>query len=180
MGKAVSKAGGKAKSQMQEAEAVSQMLRSVQEAAEPFEGRWTMTALKAVDSELHEAMRDQLDMLNEAAVIADLADVERHTAATIRGYRACVEAMERAGAEDDAYVLGYDPDTGLKVAIGYNKAAIKRVQERQGSEVIWMNPNEVARMVAGLQNVAKVKALFPGAEVEEITRYQDEGAKDEE
>ena len=83
--------------------------------------------------------------------------------------------MQNAQIEDDAYMLGTDLVTGTKVAIGTQKAAAQRVRQIHGNNVIWLTPDEVARMLAGLESfktIGAVKKLFPGAEV--IDRYPDE------
>ena len=51
------------------------------------------------------------------------------------------------------------------------------MREAHGAKFVWMNPDEVAAMVAGLQSVARVKQLFPGAEIERIDRYPNQPAK---
>ena len=153
-------------------------MHAVMMAAEPFESRWTMNALKALDPDLHEAMTDQLEMYSEALVTADrVSEVRRQAEATIRGYQACIKALTEAAVPDDAYTLGVDPKTGTKVAIGRNKKAISRVQEVEGSNVIWINPDEVAALVAAMDSVALVKSMWPGAEIEAIERYPEEAAK---
>jgi ABC-type uncharacterized transport system ATPase subunit len=156
---------------------VEEAMRRISEAAASFEGRWTMRALARVDADLATALQDQIDLFNEALITSAMDDVREQGEALIRGYVVCTQAMQDAQEPDDAYLMGKDPDTGLTVAIGQNRHAIARVREAHGEKVVWMNPDEVAAMVAGLQSVARVKELFPGAEIERIDRYPNEPAK---
>jgi hypothetical protein len=100
-----------------------------------------------------------------------------HGAATARGWAAAVRAMEAAGAPDDAYQLGTDPQTGTKVAIGEHKGIIERVQELHGQDVICVTPDEVAAMIGTVEaigTIGAIKKLFPGAEI--VRRYADQGS----
>jgi hypothetical protein len=76
--------------------------------------------------------------------------------------------MEEAGAPDDAYLIGYDPITGMRVAIGDQLAARDRVREIHGEKTIWLTPHEVASMLAATQALAMLKDLFPGSELIEL------------
>lgn len=158
---------------------VEEMLRRVSAAAAVFESRWTLRALRRVDGELCAAVEDQLSLFHEALVCGDEAAVSEHGSAMCRGWAAAVRACEGApgGPEpDDAYMLGQSG--GCIVAVGAQRAAEARVRELHGDRVIWLCPDEVAALVAGLQcvgAVARVKALWPGAEVISlIERYPDE------
>jgi len=125
---------------------------------------------------LAEAVEDQISLFHEALVCGQDADVSEHGAAMCRGWAAAVAAAERAALEDDAYLLGQSG--GVMVAIGPQRAAETRVRDLHGDRAIWLTPDEVAALVAGLQcvgAVAKAKALWPGAEIISLVeRYADE------
>lgn len=156
---------------------VEEAMARTSEAAEAFEGRWTMRALRRVDSDLAEALQDQIDMFNKELVTGRMSDVKEQGEALIRGYAVCAKAMSESGEPDDAYMIGEDIATGTKVAVGFNRSCINRVRELHGERVVWVTPDEVASMFAGMQTVARVKQLWPGAEIERIDRYEDEPAK---
>lgn len=138
-------------------------------AAAAFESRWTLRALRRVDGELCEAIEDQLSLFHEALVTAsDEALIVEHGEAMCRGWSAAVRRMESAAEPDDAYLLGICVKTGLKVAISDQRAASARVREVHGERAIFMTPDEAAAMVAGLQGIAAVKALWPNSEVIEV------------
>jgi hypothetical protein len=148
----------------------------VSQAALLFEARWTQASLRRLDPDLAEALHDQVNLFGEACVTGTAQEIERHGEATIRGYGKAVEAMQNEHIEDDAYMLGTDMVTGTKVAIGTQKAAVQRVRQIHGNDVIWLTPDEVARMLAGIESfkmIGAVKRLFPGAEI--IDRYPEEG-----
>jgi hypothetical protein len=148
----------------------------VSQAALIFEARWTQASLRRLDPDLAEALHDQVNLFTKECVMGLANDIRTHGEATVRGYAKAVEAMQNAHIEDDAYMLGTDLITGTKVAIGTQKAAVPRVREIHGNNVIWLTPDEVARMLAGLESfkaIGAVKKLFPGAEV--IDRYPEEG-----
>lgn len=147
---------------------VSEALALVSPAAGAFEGRWTMSALKRIDADLHEALVDQQRMFNAAIVTGSKHDVREHAEAMVRGYAAAVRCMEASGADDDAYMVGLDARTGTRVAIGQTKHSIGRVQRVHGEQCVFMTPDEVAKLVAGSQMLASIKSVFPDAEVVDV------------
>lgn len=156
---------------------VTHWLGEVSAAAMPFESRWTWLALRRVDDDLGRRLFEQRGLFDQACITGTAAEVETHGAAMCRGYAAAVRALEQAGAEDDSYMLGFDPATGLRVAVGSQRAAVDRVRELHGSEVVWVTPDEVAVMVASVEKmkgIAVVKQFFPGAEI--VRRYADAGS----
>jgi hypothetical protein len=147
----------------------------VSQAAQAFEARWTAASLRRLDPDLAEALHDQVNLFGEACVTGTAQEIEIHGEATVRGYGQVVEAMQNAQIEDDAYQLGIDMISGTKVAIGTQKAAAQRVRKIHGNDVIWLTPDEVARMLAGVESfktIGAVKKFFPGAEI--IDRYPEE------
>lgn len=144
---------------------VAAAMRDVSTAAEAFESRWTLTALSRVDEMLHERLVTQQSHYHEAMITKDAGDVRKLAAAMCRGWVAAASAMENAGTEDDAYMLGLHGGTGTRVAIGSQLHAMKRVRELHGEKVIWITPDEVAALVGGMEALKKAKDVFPGAEV---------------
>src|SRR5215207_2296156 len=90
----------------------------VSNAAALLERRWTRAALKRVDPDITKRLEEQRDLFDRAAVTGTVEDIERHGAALCRGYTVAVRTLEIAQEPDDAYMLGQDPRTGFKVAIG--------------------------------------------------------------
>jgi hypothetical protein len=155
---------------------VRHWLAEVSSAALPFESRWTWLSLRRVDDDLGRRLFEQRGLFDEACVTGTAAEVETHGAAMCRGLALAVRTMEQSGAEDDAYMLGSDPTTGLKVAVGLQKSALDRVREVHGQDVVWVTPDEVATLMASVEAfkfVGAVKQFFPGAEV--IKRYEECG-----
>lgn len=159
--------------------------QNVAAAAAAFESRWTMLSLRRVDADLAANLTAQRELWHEAQFLyrsrADGHDeLLAQGAAMCRGYAAAVQAMEDANAEDDAYMLGYDPKTGTTVAITPQKAVGDRVRELHGERVVLLSPDEVASLfgsIEGLKAIAAIKQRFPGAEI--IEKYPDEPAKED-
>lgn len=147
---------------------IAVMLDQVAAAAVPFESRWTMRALARVDVELHQAVEEQHQLFHEAIMGGESGQLREHGEAMCRGWAAAAARMDRAGEPDDAYFIGQDSRTGLRVAIGDQRAAATRVRDLHDERVVWLTPDEVAAMFAGLQGVAQVKALWPDSEITEV------------
>lgn len=156
---------------------VEQMICRESAAAAAFESRWTMRALKRVDVELCQAVDEQRQLFHEAILTGEDDQIREHGEAMCRGWQATVVRMEQAGEPDDSYMLGQSH--GVMVAIGSQRSASARVRELHGDRVVWLTPDEVAAMFAGLQGVAEVKALWPGAEITRVERYPDEPAQED-
>jgi hypothetical protein len=139
------------------------LLRQVSEAAQGYESRWTLRALKRVDQALYQRFEEQRADFDRAVITGSRADAEEHGGGMIRGWQAITRSMEASGEADDAYLLGMAPN-GLKVAIGDQKAATARVRSLHGDKVVWMTPDEVAAIIAGQQLLASVKQVWPDAE----------------
>lgn len=154
---------------------IAAVMRRVSEAAAPFESRWTLRALQRVDPDLHARLLDQQSLYHEALVTGSPEDIAEQSAAMGRGWAAATRAMEAAGVPDDAYLLGFHAATGTRIAIGEQQHALARVRALHGAPVVWLTPDEVAAMVAGMEAVKQIKALWPDAEV--IDLYPSEPAK---
>lgn len=148
-----------------ETSTVLKWMRAVADAAIAFEGRWTFRALNRVNPGLHQLMTEQLDLFHAAQVTGTAAEVETQGAATVRGYQAIAKAMATAGESDDAYVIGQDLRTGLVIAIGDRRAATARVRDVHGNKAIFVTPDEVAGLLASIEGLARLKQIFPGAEI---------------
>ncbi len=151
--------------------------REVSRAAATFERRWTWGALQRVDTGLAGLLREQRQLFDEALVTGTVADIALHGPATCRGWAAAVRAMGDAAEPDSAYFVGVCPKTGFKIAVG-QRAAADRVAELHGTSAAWFGADEVAEILAGLEQVktiAAIKRAFPGAEI--VDRYPDEPAK---
>jgi hypothetical protein len=151
-------------------------LGACSDAALPFERRWTFKALRRVQSDLAQRLLEQRGLFDQACVTGSIDEVELQGAALCRGWAAAARALEAAGEEDDAYQLGCDVATGLKVAIGSQKSAADRVRELHGDRFVWVTPDEVATMLAGVEAfkfVGAVRQFFPQAEL--VDRYAETG-----
>lgn len=157
---------------------VEQMIAQQSAAAAVFESRWTMRALRRVDAELCQAVDEQRSLFHEAILTGEDDQIREHGEAMCRGWQVAAVRMEQAGEPDDAYLLGQHG--GVMVAIAVQRSASARVRDLHGERVVFITPDEVAAMFAGMQSVAKVKALWPGAEiVSAIDRYPDNPAQED-
>ena len=154
---------------------IPRVMGQVGEAARSFESRWTLAALKRVDAGLHRRFTEQQDLYHQAQITGSDHEVEEQAAAMCRGWAAVTRAMAAAGAEDDAYLLGFHGATGTRIAIGEQKHAIARVRELHGDKVIWITPDEVAALVGGMELLKAAKGVFPDAEI--INLYPNEPAQ---
>lgn len=166
--------GARGSTLMKPSETLTQWLRLVTEAAGAFEGRWSWRALRRCHPDLAAALTDQRNLFDAACVIGTPRDIAEHGGGMVRGYAAAIRAMEAAEEPDDAYQIGVCPETGVRVAIGTQKAAAIRIAQLYGPGVPLLSPDEVAALVglgADTMNFAvKVKQLFPGAELGEIRK----------
>jgi hypothetical protein len=154
----------------------------VADAASAFESRWTLRALRRVDPGLHAGLLEQQGLLDEAIVTGSEADIEEQGAAMCRGWALAARRMADAGEPDDAYLLGHDERTGLRVAIGDQLAARDRVREigvpgaldendqpvTERVPVIWITPDECASLLAAQQELLRIKGAFPGCEITDL------------
>lgn len=154
---------------------VEQMMRQQSDAVALFESRWTMRALKRVDAGLYKAIEEQRGLFHESLLLGDDEQIKEHGEAMCRGWHAAVVRMEQEQEPDDCYLLG--SANGTTIAIAEQRSANQRVRELHGDRVIFLTPDEVAGMFVGLQEVAKVKSLWPGAEIVRVERYADEPAQ---
>jgi hypothetical protein len=157
-----------------EAYAIGRYLELVAQAALPYESRWTLRALARVDPGLHQALAEQQELYHHALVTAEPDELKLQAEAMVRGWGAAVRRMEESGQPDDAYVVGLDTNTGIRVAIAYNKVVQARFQFLHGPRAIVLTPDEVATLVAAQGMMLAVKAAFPGSELRAVRDRQDE------
>jgi hypothetical protein len=147
-------------------------------AAAAFECRWLMSSLARVDPELHGDLLEQRSFWAQARVAGDAQEVIEQGEAMIRGWQAAVARMLQAGAPDDAYVLGQHGS--MTVAVGAARNGHARVCELGGQRVVWLTPDEVAQLYAGLQMIGKIQELWPDAKVVRVVeKYPDEPARED-
>ena len=127
-------------------------------AATAYEARWTLAALHRVDPDIHGRLRRQIDLWLEASRHGDEDEIVTQGEALVRGYRRAVEIMVGAGAADDAYILGADEASGLRVAIGDQVAAADRVAALHPG-TIWLSTDEVAGLLNSLDGFAAIAAM---------------------
>jgi hypothetical protein len=146
-------------------------LKTVSEAAQAFEQRWTLAALRRTNPDLHGRLREQRNLFDQMLVTGSLAEVERHGAATCRGWMAAVQAMESAEEPDNAFMIGEDAKTGFRVAIGHQMAAATRI-----ADACFCTPDEIAAILGSsevFRLAAEVKRRFPGAIVSNVKAAAD-------
>lgn len=147
---------------------VSDCLALVAPAETAFRSRWRLGTLQRVDAELHRLLAEQIDIYNLSLVTGSDQEARTQSEAMVRGWRAACAALEAPGIADDAYLVGMDYTTGTRVVIAEQAASVGRVQKLGDERVVIVTPDEVARMVAGMQLVAEAKSFFPDAEILEI------------
>jgi hypothetical protein len=150
---------------------VSEVLSDAAEAARQFEQRWTMATLKAADPDLHEAVRDQMELLREAEAIGIAENIRMHGEAMCRGWRAAVDAMQGSGVAEDAVLIGEFGE--IVVAIGRHQMAPQYLIERYGDRLAYLRPREVAAMYMHYRQAQSVKAIWPDAEIIEVRKKSD-------
>jgi hypothetical protein len=136
---------------------------AVAAAAVAYEARWSYAALRRVDAELLSRFDEQKALYWDAVASGDEAAVAEQSGGMVRAYQAITRAME--AQPDDAYVVGQDPRTGLKIAIGSRVAPATRLPDG----VVYLTADEVAMLLAeqaGFTSIAKIKMLFPGSSIE--------------
>jgi hypothetical protein len=144
--------------------AVSEAMREVSQAARSFEARWQLSSLKLLDSELHDRFVGQRADWEQAIVTGDKDEICEQTAGLCRGWLAVTKRMGEA--EPTAYLLGQCVRTGLRVAVTTQLAVATELD----SDIVMITPDEVAALLAAQQEILKIKQLFPGATVEQITQ----------
>ena len=144
---------------------VSELMAMVAPAESAFRSRWRLATLQRLDPELHQMLIEQIDLYDRAMVTGTDDEAREQAEAMVRGWRAACAALESPLQSDDAYLTGFDPSTGLVVVIADCQASGPRAQMGAGRKIVIVTPDEVAKIVAGLNLIAEAKSLFPDAEV---------------
>lgn len=145
--------------------AVSRCLALVGPAESAFRSRWRLSTLARVNPELHQMLLEQIDLYNAAVVTGTDKEAQIQAEAMVRGWRAACATLEGPGLPDDAYLMGFDHNTGTRVVVSDQLASVARIQSLAGERVVMVTPDEVARMVAGMAVIAEAKQFFPDTEV---------------
>lgn len=148
---------------------VAELMATVAKAETAFRSRWRLATLARLDPELHNLLCEQIELYDRAMVTGTDQDARDQADAMVRGWRAAVSALESPLRPDDAYLTGWDPATNLFVVIAECSGSGARAQivskDGERRKVIVVTPDEVAKIVAGVQLIAEAKSLFPDAEV---------------
>lgn len=144
---------------------VSELLATVAPAETAFRSRWRLQSLRRIDPELHRLLTEQIDLYDKALITGTDDEARDQAAAMIRGWRAACSAMESPLLPDDAYLTGWDHNTNTIVVIAQCQASGPRAERVLGQKVVTVTPDEVAKMIAGLNIIREAKSLFPDAEV---------------
>lgn len=140
-------------------------------AEQAFTSRWRMSTLKRIEPDLYEALVDQKRLYDIALITGTDTEAREQASAMVRGWKAACARLEAPLQPDDAYFVGLDGRTGTYVVIGDHPASAARVQAHPryaGVNAVFMTPDEVAAIVAGMQTLSAVKLAFPDAEVIEM------------
>lgn len=144
---------------------VAELMAQVAPAEAAFRCRWRLQTLERVDAHLHGLLVEQMGLYDRALAAGTDEDARIQADAMVRGWRAAVSALESPLRSDDAYMVGFDGQTGIAVVVAEQAGSVARCQVRDGQKVITVTPDEVAKIVAGLSVVMEAKGLFPDAEV---------------
>lgn len=147
---------------------VSECLALVAPAETAYRSRWRLGTLARLDAGLYGLLVEQIDLFNAALVTGTVSEVREHAAAMVRGWRAACARLEAPLVPDDAYLMGFDANTGTRVVVSEQLGSIGRIQRVAGDRVMMVTPDEVARMVAGMAVIAEAKQFFPDAEIMEV------------
>lgn len=152
---------------------ISECLALVAPAESAFRSRWRFSTLARVDPDLANLVEEQRTLYDVALLTGSDQECREQAAAMVRGWRAACARLEQPLQSDDAYFVGWDSRTGRKVVIGDHPASTARVQPsatQPGLSVTYITPDEVARLVTGLEMLDSVKAYFPDAELISIEK----------
>lgn len=144
---------------------VAQLLVKVAPAETAFRSRWRLQTLRRIDEDLHGRLTEQIQLYERSLVTGSDEEAQDQAEAMIRGWRAACAAMESQLQKDDAYLTGWDHNTNTIVVIANCRESGPRAERVLGQKVITITPDEVAKVIAGLNIIAEAKSLFPDAEV---------------
>lgn len=132
-----------------------------------FEGRFTHAALAHVDAVFATTLRKQHDLFVAACVRSNPGEIEKHGAATVRGYEKALRMLLEQKAEDDAYRVYPARGDRAAVAVAFDRAPVGRVLQQHGHLVAFFTVAELFELVDDrrLEAAIAAKMAFPGAEV---------------
>jgi hypothetical protein len=142
------------------------------ETACEMEAKWGADRLRLlVSPELREKFDRQRYLFNQAIWHGELEDVRRESGRMVNAWMALDRAAEAAGALKLSPVV-------WEVAIneGHSVAAVVRSSHdaaavnADGREVVVYTLEEIGRLLAAYPDIARAKAVFPGATVTEIRK----------
>lgn len=149
---------------------VAELMSMVSQAETAFRSRWRLATLARLDAELHDRLCEQIGLYDRAMITGSDAEAREQAEAMVRGWRAAVAALESPLQPDDSYLTGWDPNTNTVVVIANCSGSGARAQVAAGQKIVCVTPDEVAKIVAGLNIIVEAKSLFPDAEVIKFTQ----------
>jgi len=122
----------------------AQLLRhwhsEVAAAALPFEQGWTWRALRKVDAELAQRLREQRDLFDEMCVVGAPKDIAEHGAATVRGYGVAIACMHKHAVRAERIrVAKQGPNLQQLVEQhgGYDKIPESAWEQFEREKIVW-------------------------------------------
>lgn len=155
------------------------------QAAAEMEAKWGCDRLRLlVSSELREKFDRQRYLFNQAIWHGDLEAVRREAWRMVNAW----QALDRAAAADGKQPLDPqvweiplidpgmpdDPDRAAYVAAIVPDAACAGRVVADGRKVVVYTLEEIGRLLANYPQIAKAKAVFPGAEIVAVRRSVDD------
>lgn len=144
---------------------VGQLMGQVAPAEAAFRSRWRLSTLARVEPELYDRLVEQIGLYDTAMYAGTAEEAREQADAMVRGWRAACARLEDPLRADDAYLVGFDVVSGIVVVIAEQSGSAPRAQVRDGQKIITVTPDEVAKIVCGLNLIREAKSLFPDAEV---------------
>ena len=145
--------------QREELTRIHEQHKAVETVRAAFDARWTTSALRRVDIDLADKLAAQVSKFHKALLVSDVDDVEKHGNATVRGYRRAIEVMDAADVEHDAYLVGQDTQSGLRVVVSRSNATATNPPDTIGDNVFIVQVDELARLLASVPNLAFLVAF---------------------
>jgi hypothetical protein len=135
-------------------------------AVEMETNKWGVDRLRLlVSPELRERFDKQRYLFNQAIWHGDLEQVRRESARMVNAWMALDRAAESAGSVKlDARVWEVALADGSVAAIVQDTAAARHVIS-EGRHVVVYTLEEIGRLLSAYPDIARVKEVFPGAEV---------------
>lgn len=134
-----------------------------------METKWGADRLRLlVGPELREKFDRQRYKFNQACWHGDLVAVQRESARMATAWQALDLAAQQAGAEPLSPKVWEVPLADGSVAAIVPDDADARVVNAQGRQLVVYTLAEIGRLLSRYSDIARVKAVFPGAMITEI------------